>query len=122
VQIEGDRHKRVIKLILSLLFWAQLTELEEIISPIHERQKQAETDRSHVGYVRGRWDEIWLHLKRCEKVSSAGLWSSHWPELEARKKRQLTDIHLLTHWLMPSNVVNSRMEPGTFSLSSLEHN
>ena len=48
-----------------------------------------------MGYVRGRWDKIWEHLRRCEKRSEP--WERYWSILEARKARQLTDLHTLAH-------------------------
>ena len=111
----SERAQQVVKSISSHLFWLQLSELEEIITPIHIHQLEAQTDRSHIGYVRGRWDKIWQHLERCQKTSSSISWDQYWPVLEARKKRQLVDLHTLAYWLMPANVLSSRFKSGTSS-------
>lgn len=110
------RAQRVAKSLASHLFWLQLAQLEEIITPIHEAQIEAQSDHAHIGYVRGRWDKIWTHLKQCEKRTPSYNWPVLWTTLEARKKRQLTDLHTLAHWLMPSNVLNGRFAPGKTSL------
>jgi hypothetical protein len=83
--IDGERAQRVYTTLLSRLFWLQLAELEEIITPIYEHQIQVQTDRAHIGYVHGRWDKIWEHLCRCEKRSEP--WERYWPILQARKAR-----------------------------------
>jgi hypothetical protein len=119
VQPDSDRAHRVYKSLISHLFWLQLAELEEIITPIHEHQIQAQSDRAHIGYVRGRWDKIWTHLKQCEKRSKSLPWSKYWPVLEARKIRQLSDLHTLAHWLMPENVIISRFQQGTQAIFHL---
>jgi hypothetical protein len=102
----------VIKTIQSRLFWFALADLEEIITPIVEAQVEAQTDRSHLGYVKGRWDKIWQHLRDCEKRCPSVFTASFWQTLEARKKRQLSELHSLAHWLQPETVINSRFEPG----------
>lgn len=50
----SERLRRVIKSVSSTYFWLQLTHLEEVITPIYEDQLEAQTDRSHISYVRGR--------------------------------------------------------------------
>jgi hypothetical protein len=106
------RLQSVVKTIQSHFFWLQLAQLKEIITPIAEAQVQAQTDRSHLGYIRGRWDKIWQHLKQCGQRSPSIFTASLWQTLEARKQRQLTDLHTLAHWMMPKNVINSRFESG----------
>jgi hypothetical protein len=61
--------------------------LEEIITPIHKHQVQAQFDRAHVGCVRGRWNEIWQHLKQCQQRQNTTFTAALWQTLEARKKR-----------------------------------
>jgi hypothetical protein len=102
----------VISTIQSRLFWFNLAELEEIITPIREAQLEAQTDRSHLGYVKGRWEKIWQHLRACKKRSPTVFTASLWEKLEARKERQLSELHTLAHWLRPQTVINSRFEPG----------
>jgi hypothetical protein len=111
IKKEG-RLANVIKTIQSRLFWFALADLEEIITPIVEAQVEAQTDRSHLGYVKGRWDKIWQHLRDCEKRCPSVFTASFWQTLEARKKRQLSELHSLAHWLQPETVINSRFEPG----------
>ena len=106
------RLENVIKSIQSRLFWLQIAELEEIVTPIADAQVLAQTDHAHLGYVKGRWNKIWEHLKRCEQRSPTLFTASLWEKLEARKKRQLIDLHTLAHWLLPQTVIESRFEPG----------
>ena len=102
----------MVESIQSRLFWFLLADLEEIITPISDAQVEAQTDRSHLGYVKGRWDKLWQHLRDCERRSPTVFTASFWQTLEARKKRQLSDLHSLAHWLQPQTVINSRFEPG----------
>jgi hypothetical protein len=116
-RIEGlrkteGRLENVIKTIQNRLFWLQIAELEEIVTPITNAQDLAQTDHAHLGYVKGRWDKIWEHLKQCEQRSPSLFTASFWQQLEARKKRQLTDLHTLAHWLLPQTVIDSRFKPG----------
>jgi hypothetical protein len=68
----------VIKTIQSRIFWFRLAELEEIIIPIIDAQIEAQTDRSHLGYVQGRWEKLWQYLKayeqRCPSVFTSSFW------------------------------------------------
>jgi Protein of unknown function (DUF 659) len=111
IKKEG-RLANVVETIQSRLFWFLLADLEEIITPISNAQVEAQTDRSHLGYVKGRWDKIWQHLRDCERRSPTIFTASFWQSLEARKKRQLSELHSLAHWLQPQTVINSRFEPG----------
>jgi hypothetical protein len=99
-------------MIQSRLFWFLLADLEEIITPITEAQVEAQTDRSHLGYVKGRWDRIWQHLRDCEQRCPSVFTAFFWQTLKARKKRQLSELHSLAHWLQPQTVINSRFKPG----------
>ena len=112
VRKSEGRLENVIKTIQSRLFWFQIAELEEIVTPISNAQILAQTDHAHLGYVKGRWDKIWQHLKECEQRSPALFTASLWQQLKARKKRQLIDLHTLAHWLLPQTVIDSRFELG----------
>jgi hypothetical protein len=111
IKDEG-RLQSVVQTIQSRLFWLHLAELEEIVTPIAEAQLFAQTDHAHIGFVKARWDKIWLHLKQCEQRSLSLFTAAFWEQLEARKKRQLTDLHTLAYWLLPQNVIDSRFQPG----------
>lgn len=82
------------------------------IIPIANAQVLAQTDHAHLGYVKDRRDEIWLHFKQYEQRASSIFTASFWQLLEARKKRQLSDFHILAHWLLPEIVIKSRFRPG----------
>src|SRR5207248_6231488 len=103
---------QVLALGLSRNFGLHLAELSDTISPIYKHQVMAQTDHVHIGYVRGRWDAIWEHLKQCAGRATFGDYSRLWPVLEQRKKRQLIPLHTLAHWLMPQTVLTSRFGPG----------
>ena len=77
-----------------------------------EYQNKAQSDDAHIGLVRARWDNIYKHLKLCEKRSIAGSWQQLWVKLEARKGRQLNELYTLAYWLMPTNVMQARMPVG----------
>lgn len=111
IKSEG-RLQDVIKTTQSRLFWYHLAELEEIVTPIAKAQVLAQTDKAHLGYVKGRWDKIWQHLRQCEQRSPSLFTASLWQQLEARKKRQLIKLHSLAHWLLPQTVIDSRFQPG----------
>jgi hypothetical protein len=66
IKSEG-RLTNVVNTIQSRLFWFLLADLEDIITPITNAQLEAQTDRSHLGYVKGRWDKLWQHLRACER-------------------------------------------------------
>jgi len=109
---KSQKLRTVINFIQNPRFWLHLAELSDTISPIYKHQVMAQTDHAHVGYVRGRWDAIWEHLKQCEGRATFGDYSRLWPVLEQRKKRQLIPLHTLAHWLMPQTVLTSRFSPG----------
>ena len=85
VKSEG-RLINIIKTIQSRVFWFSLAELEEIITPIREAQIEAQTDRSHLGYVKGRWEKLWEHLRACERRSPSVFTPSFWQTLEDSEK------------------------------------
>jgi aspartate/tyrosine/aromatic aminotransferase len=76
-----------VKTIQSHLFWLQLAQVEEIVTPIAEAQVLAQADHAYLGYVRGRWDKIWQHLRQCAERSLSIFTASLWQKLEARKTR-----------------------------------
>lgn len=90
-------------------FWQAVSDLEEILRPIHEAQKSSESDTSHVGHVTKRWlaikDALTLLKNRPgnpfpgleEVCKPGGIWDTLY-------QQQTTAIHTVAFYLDPANV------------------
>jgi hypothetical protein len=88
-----------------LAFWQNLELLQQILDPIHQAQKQSESDKANLGLVKKRWIHIQAELVKLEKIRQLPInWPDFWKRFKARESRQLHDVHVLAFYLLPSNV------------------
>lgn len=90
-------------------FWQAVSDLKEILCPIHDAQKSSESDTLHVGHVTKKWlaikDALVLLKNRpgnpfsgLEDVCKAeGIWDTLY-------QQQTTAIHTIAFYLDPANV------------------
>lgn len=98
----------VVSTLLSRPFWEGLERLREVLEPITEHIKMSESDKSHLGRVMDRWDQIHIHLTRMQP-DFPGLDAFLSPQATGtgffypRFKRQVLPIHAVACFLTPSN-------------------
>jgi hypothetical protein len=86
-------------------FWDKLDMLRQILDPIHNSQKQSETDYANIGLVKQRWNHIQAELQKLEKIRQFPInWAAFWDRFTARERRQLQDVHYLAFYLLPFHV------------------
>jgi len=107
-------------ILLQHSFWAAVTELLELFKPIHEAQKMSEDNKATISYVYSRWIAIENHLKSFANSSSlfatdvrsylettplnkSQLTSINKKNWTRRRNKQLHDIHIAAHFLLPLN-------------------
>jgi len=61
-QYTKDLTDSVISTLLSRPFWENLERLREVLEPITDCITMSESDKSHLGRVMDRWDQIHIHL------------------------------------------------------------
>jgi hypothetical protein len=92
-------------------FWACLDDIQCLVNGISEQIKMSESDRTHVGHVRKRWELIEQHLEKCSEL---GTFRVPGRQIEAsqfvrtcqeRRKTQLRSIHLVAYYLLPETVL-----------------
>jgi hypothetical protein len=84
-------------------FWSNLDQLKDVLEPLDNQVRMAESTNAHIGTVLKRWKTVEELLKT--QVN-------HLPELEnfitthfhPRFKRQVLDIHWVAYYLLPDNV------------------
>jgi hypothetical protein len=91
-------------------FWAAISDLLQILQPIHKVQKMSEANSANISYVYPRWMEIELHLTQIANSKNVFAADIHeylnavdkksWPR---RKNKQLQPIHLAAYFLHPEN-------------------
>jgi hypothetical protein len=101
-------------------FWAAITELLELLEPIHTAQKMSEDNKATIGYVYSRWIAVEAHLQKfansnrfiaadiksylettpSDNIQLTGIDKKNWTR---RRNKQLLDIHTAAYFLQPSN-------------------
>ena len=101
-------------------FWAALTQLLELLGPIHNLQKMSEDNHATVSYVYPRWLKLEEHLKRTanskslfaadvksylttipiEGIKLTGINKKNWTR---RREKQLFPLHRIAYFLNPLN-------------------
>jgi hypothetical protein len=56
--------------ILNIGFWASITQLLELLEPIHKLQKMSKDNYATISYVYPRWTQIESHLKKIANSNS----------------------------------------------------
>jgi hypothetical protein len=95
-------------------FFTTLRYILAIITPIVDEIAKSEGDHCHIGQVIPRWNRVNNHLISMSKQPSNCDWQALWPKLEARRQRQITEIHRLAYWLLPTTILNDRLPDGNF--------
>jgi hypothetical protein len=57
--------------LLSIGFWATITQLLELLRPIHELQKMLEDNKATISYVYPRWMKLEAHLIKIANSNSS---------------------------------------------------
>jgi hypothetical protein len=91
-------------------FWAAISDLLQLLQPIHKVQKMSEANGANISYVYPRWMEIEVHLTQIANSKNAfaddirgyldGINKKNWTR---RKNKQLQPIHLAAYFLHPEN-------------------
>ena len=94
-------------------FWNDLEDVEMILRPLNEAQRESESDGAHIGFVISRWMKMKDTLERLYKAGKfRQLASIIGPagELFQRFERQTSDIHWAAYCLDPTNA-SPHLEP-----------
>jgi hypothetical protein len=97
--------------LLDYSFWGQLTELLELLQPIHEAQVILEDNKSTLAYVYQQWINITAHLQKIRDSSSSFaapiksfLEDDNGKSWKAQVNRQVISLHIAAYFLQPCNI------------------
>jgi Protein of unknown function (DUF 659)/hAT family C-terminal dimerisation region len=103
----SERNKQLaIDAITDKEMWVQLEALRELLQPIDECLRMAESGKSHLGHVLNRWADILKHLrmKSIEHEELHAFISDG--AFQERYNRQVLPIHIVAYYLMPATTLH----------------
>jgi hAT family C-terminal dimerisation region len=120
--------------ILNIGFWAAITQLLELLEPIHTLQKMSEDNHATISYVYPRWTQLESHLKKIANSNSLfaadvkayletkpvdgiklnKIDKRNWTR---RRQKQLLPIHRVAYFLDP---LNSKAKISEIELAEVE--
>lgn len=107
-------------ILLDIGFWLAITQLLELLEPIHSLQKMSKDNKATISYVYPRWTRLELHLKKIANsnnmfaidiknylttipvngIKLTGIDKKNWTR---RCTKQLLPIHRIAYFLDPIN-------------------
>ncbi len=89
-------------------FWSKLDALRALLKPIDDAIKASESNKSDLAKVLPRWAEIFAHFQRQNPLLQSALDDFLSPQgekhtFQSRYRRQVKPIHIVAHFLTPSN-------------------
>ncbi len=96
------------KFIVDSTFWSKLDALRALLKPIDDAIKASESNKSDLAKVLPRWAEIFAHFQRQNPLLQSALDDFLSPQgekhtFQSRYRRQVKPIHIVAHFLTPSN-------------------
>jgi len=97
----GSKDNILEAIIIDHIFWANLSSLEQILSPIHEAQKMSESDGATLSKVIPRWMKLEAELRQLSVVCPLliGGITQAGGVFRERSLKQITDVHYAA-WLL----------------------
>ena len=89
-------------------FWSNLDGLRALLKPIDDAIKASESNKSDLAKVIPHWAEIFAHFERQSPLLQSALDDFLSPQggkhtFQLRYRRQVKPIHIVAHFLIPSN-------------------